>query len=201
RPLAPSSLGPDAASDPPPTPALRAAAERGRLIHALFERLPALAPDARASAAADWLAAAAPHLAPEARDAIARDVLAVLETPDWAPLFAPEALAEAPIAAVIEAGLVVSGTVDRLLVTPGRVRLVDFKTSRRAPASLDDVPPYHLRQIAAYAAALSVVFPGRAIEAGLLYTAGPRLFTLDAALLARHKPGLAEAEQSLGPGA
>uniref|UniRef100_UPI0035C9F3AD double-strand break repair helicase AddA n=1 Tax=uncultured Sphingomonas sp. TaxID=158754 RepID=UPI0035C9F3AD len=36
RPLAPSSLGEDAVGDAPPTPALRAAAERGRLIHALF---------------------------------------------------------------------------------------------------------------------------------------------------------------------
>ena len=34
---------------------LRAAAERGRLLHALFERLPAVTPDARAAAAERWL--------------------------------------------------------------------------------------------------------------------------------------------------
>ena len=36
------SIGEDAVADPPPSPAMRAAAERGRLLHALFERLPAL---------------------------------------------------------------------------------------------------------------------------------------------------------------
>ena len=34
---------------------MRAAAERGRLIHALFERLPGVAPDSRAAAADRWL--------------------------------------------------------------------------------------------------------------------------------------------------
>jgi hypothetical protein len=53
--------------------------------------------------------------------------------------------------------------------------VIDFKTARRAPATLDDIPPYHLRQMAAYAAALTVIFPGRRIEAALLYTAGPTL--------------------------
>lgn len=199
RPLAPSSLGADAASDPPPTPVLRAAAERGRLVHALFERLPALPREAREPAALAWLATAAAERAEAERAAIVADVCAVLDTPDWAPLFAPEALAEAPIAAVIGEGLVVSGTVDRLLVLPDRVRLVDFKTSRRAPASLDEIPRYHLRQMAAYAAALAVIFPGRTIEAGLLYTAAPRLFTLDTATLAGHKPRLVPPEQSLAP--
>ncbi len=97
-------------------------------------------------------------------------------------------------------GLVVAGTVDRLLVLPDRVRVIDFKTSRRAPASAGDIPDYHLRQMAAYAAALAAIFPGRAVEAGLLYTAGPVLFALTADQLAAHKPGLAGDEQSyLGP--
>ncbi len=38
---------------------------------------------------------------------------------------------------------------------------------------------------------------GRAIEAALLYTAGPNLFAIDAAMLEAHKPGFAGGEQSL----
>ena len=38
--------------------AMRAAAERGRWLHALFERLPALAPSQRDAAANRWLAQA-----------------------------------------------------------------------------------------------------------------------------------------------
>jgi ATP-dependent helicase/nuclease subunit A len=123
-------------------------------------------------------------------------VCGIIGDPRFAALFGPESLAEAPVTAVIEGGLVVSGTVDRLLVGPERVRVVDFKTGRRAPMSLGEVPDYHLRQMAAYAAALSVIFPDRSVEAALLYTSGPVLFDLPADLLAGHKPGLAGTEQS-----
>ncbi|AXJ96173.1 MULTISPECIES: double-strand break repair helicase AddA [unclassified Sphingomonas] len=196
RPLAPSALGEDEVSDPPPGPAMRAAAERGRLYHALFERLPAVAPPDRVRAADQWLASAGGLDDPRARADIVDCVLSILDDARFIDLFGPAALAEAPIAATLDDGTVVSGTVDRLLVTADAVRVVDFKTGRRPPASADDIPPYHLAQIGAYAAALAVVFPGRRVEAGLLYTAGPRLFDLTPAILAAHKPGLRRPQQS-----
>ncbi len=201
RPLAPSSLGEDLVADPPPTPAMRAAAERGRLLHALFERLPAVAPEARRAAAERWLAGPGAVANPAERMALADAALAVTENPGFADLFGPASLGEAPIAAVVGDGVVVSGTVDRLVVTDTHVRVIDFKTGRRAPASLDAIPPYHLRQMAAYAAALRVIFPGRTIEAGLLYVAGPVLHLLPPALLEAHKPGFVPTEQSLASNA
>ncbi|MDO7842771.1 double-strand break repair helicase AddA [Sphingomonas immobilis] len=196
RPLAPSSLGEDAVADPPPGPAMRAAAERGRLLHALFERLPQVAPETRRQAADRWLATAGGVAEQPERAEIIATVLAVLEDQRFADLFAADALAEAPIAAVVGDGIVVSGTVDRLLVTPERIRVIDFKTGRHAPATAADAPPYHLRQMAAYVAALGVIFPGRTVEAALLYTAGPSLIALSADDLAPHKPGFAGTEQS-----
>ena len=198
RPLAPSALGDDAVAEPPTTPALRAAAERGRLLHSLFERLPSVSPAERAAAAERWLAGAGGVGDPARRAELVAAALAVTEDPRFAELFGPMSLGEAPIAAVVGDGLVVSGTVDRLVVTPGHARVVDFKTGRRAPASLAEIPPYHLRQMAAYAAALAVIFPGRVIEAGLLYAAGPVLHLLPADLLLAHKPGFTDMEQSLG---
>ena len=197
RPLAPSSLGADAVAEPPPTAAMRAAAERGRLHHALFERLPAVPPPERAAAAERWLAHAGGVADPVERTAIAAGVCAILDDPRFAELFAPGVLAEAPLTAVVADGVVVSGTVDRLLVAPDRVRIVDFKTGQQVPAGAEAVPRYHLRQMAAYVAALGVIFPGRTIEAALLYTAGPSLIALPAALLDAHKPGLPQEEQRL----
>ena len=196
RPLAPSALGEDAVSDPPPGPALRAAAERGRLIHALFQRLPPVAPDQRAAAADRWLATVGGVEDAVERARLIGDVSAIIDDPDFAALFGVDALAEAPIAATLQDGLVVSGTVDRLLVAPDVIRVVDFKTGRRVPERLADVPAYYLRQMAAYAAALGVIFPGRRIEAALVYTAGPVLFDLPVALLEKHKPRFAAREQS-----
>ena len=85
-------------------------------------------------------------------------------------------------------GSVISGTVDRLLVLPDRIRLVDFKTGRAVPRTLAELPPSHLRQMAAYVAALEVIFPGRAIEAALLYTSGPVLHRLSDDMLAPFLP-------------
>jgi ATP-dependent helicase/nuclease subunit A len=196
RPLSPSALGDDAVSDPPPTPAMRVAAERGRLIHALFERLPAVAAPDRVAAADRWLAKAGGVDDASARADIVRSVVAVLDDPRFAELFGADTLAEAPIAATLPNGIVVSGTVDRLLIEADRIRVVDFKTGRRAPGGLDDVPDYHLKQMAAYAEALGVIFPGRSVEAALLYTAGPRLIVLSDATLAANKPHYRPAEQS-----
>ncbi|RZL76415.1 MAG: double-strand break repair helicase AddA, partial [Sphingomonas sp.] len=196
RPLSPSALGEDAVSDPPPTPEMRLAAERGALIHKLLERLPAVDGGSRAAAADRWLGQAGGVSDPAARAEIAASAIGVIEDPRFADLFGIDSLAEAPIAATLADGIVVSGTVDRLLIGAETIRVIDFKTGRRAPRGLDEVPDYHLKQMAAYAAALRVIFPGRTIEAALLYTAAPRLIAISADMLDRHKPRYAMTEQS-----
>lgn len=200
RPLAPSSLGEDMVSDPPPTPAMRAAAERGRLIHCLLERLPPVAADQRRGAAERWLIQAAGVEDAALRADVTGAVFAILDDPAFAPLFGPDSLAEVPIAATLANGLVVSGRVDRLLIGAEEIRLIDYKTGRRAPGGIDDVPVFHLAQMAGYAAALEVIFPGRAVSVSLLYTAGPRLITVPDAVLGTHKPRYRDGEQSLALG-
>ena len=193
RPLAPSSLGEEDYADPPPSAALREAAERGRLLHALFERVPGVPESERAERSDRWLERSAGIADPERRRELVRDACAIVADPLYAELFGPDSLAEAPIAAVIGDGLVVSGTVDRLLVGETRILFADFKTGRRVPERLEDIPSAHLRQMAAYSEALRVIFPGRKVEAKLLYTAGPILHDLPADLLERHLPALAPA--------
>jgi ATP-dependent helicase/nuclease subunit A len=188
RPLAPSALGEDDVSDPPPSPALREAARRGRLLHQLFERLPDVPPEERESRADRWLVHAAGVDDSGLRQRLIADACRIIADPAHAEMFGPDALAEAPIAAVVRGGLVVSGTVDRLLVRPDRIVVADFKTGRRAPLSPEEIPAPHLRQMAAYAEALRVIFPGRPVEARLLYTAAPVLHALSDALLARYLP-------------
>ncbi|MET0271294.1 MAG: double-strand break repair helicase AddA [Sphingomonas sp.] len=199
RPLAPSAGARDRVADPPPNAAMRVAADRGRLLHALFERLPAIAPDDRADAADRWLAGAAGVTDPAERRRLIADACKIIGDARFADLFRPGALAEAPIAAVVD-GRVIAGTVDRLLVTDERILVVDFKTTRRVPAGLDAVPPLHAEQMAAYRDALEAVFPGRTVEAALLYTSGPSLITLPPDFLDAHKPGLTGEEQILSLG-
>jgi ATP-dependent helicase/nuclease subunit A len=169
---------------------MRAAARRGAALHALFERLPEIAPASRGAVAMAYVAAGFPDLDAEALVATA---LGVLDDPRFAPVFAADALAEAPIAAVV-GDLVIAGTVDRLLVSDDEVLVVDFKTGRRVPADANGIDVYHLKQMAAYAAALTRVFPGRAVRAALLYTEAPLLLAIPDAMLALHRP---EADLSL----
>ncbi|KMS59099.1 ATP-dependent exonuclease [Novosphingobium barchaimii LL02] len=190
RPLAPSALGEDDAPDPPfPPGAGSDAARRGTLVHKLLERLPEVVPDARESAGSAWLERHAADLGNEDRAAMLGSAMAVLGNPAWADLFAPDSLAEVPVAAVV-GGQVVAGTIDRLVIEPTRIRVVDYKSARRPPESLDKVPKGVLRQMGAYAAALEATFPGRDVEVALLYTAVPLLIEVPAEVLALHKPDL-----------
>jgi ATP-dependent helicase/nuclease subunit A len=188
RPLAPSSIGEDDVADPPPGPAQRAAALRGRLLHQLFERLPGAPPAGRRALALSWLEHSAGVADEALRESLADDSCRVIEDPRFAALFGADALAEAPIAAVVAGGAVVSGIVDRLLVRDEGILLADFKTGRRVPATAAEIPAAHLRQMAAYRAALRIIFPDRPVAAALLYTAGLALHPLSDALLDAYAP-------------
>ncbi|MXP42447.1 double-strand break repair helicase AddA [Altererythrobacter soli] len=196
RPLAPSAVGHDQGADPPFPPGADAlAARRGVLIHKLLERLPELPPEEREGRAREWLSRQAADVPDPDREAMLSSALAVLSEPGWAEIFSPHALAEVPLAATV-GGQVIAGTADRLLVEPDRVLVVDFKTARRPPTGLADMPNSTLRQMAAYAAALGVIYPGRRIEAAVLYTQTPLLVPIPAETLAEHKAGLAAGEES-----
>jgi ATP-dependent helicase/nuclease subunit A len=124
--------------------------------------------------------------------------LAVIDHPGFAAIFSPEALAEVPLAATI-GGVVVAGTADRLLIESDTITVVDFKTTRRPPASLDAIPSATLRQMAAYVAALEAIYPDHAVRAGVLYTHAPVLFEIPADKVAAHKQQLDTAQQSYIP--
>ena len=114
----------------------------------------------------------------ERANEIASAALNVIDDPRFADLFTPDALAEAPIAATLADERVIAGTVDRLCIGSNVVRVIDFKTGRSVPASVDALPPAHVAQMKAYVDALGVIFPDHRIEAALLYTHGPTLIAL-----------------------
>ena len=174
RPLAPSAIAADDESAPPPSEAMRAAAQRGTWVHHLLERLPSVDPASRATAADRWLERSAGLAGANARREIVEQVCGIIADSRFSALFGGGSLGEAPLAATLGDGRVIAGTVDRLLVEDQRVSVIDFKTGR-VPASDADIPAAHRAQMRAYADALRIIFPGREIRAALLYTAGPKL--------------------------
>ncbi len=161
--------------------------KRGRLIHRLLQSLPEVAPERRASTARAWLARPAHGLSPEARDEMVAEVLGVLDHPEYGHLFGPGSRAEVPLTGLV-AGRVISGQVDRLLISSGAVTVLDYKTNRPVPRDPSAVPAIYLKQMAAYRAVLRLIYPDLSVRCVLLWTDGPRLMTLEDTVLDRYTP-------------
>ena len=156
--------------------------KRGNLIHRLLQSLPDLAPADREHRARAFLALPGHDLAPEEQAEIHAAVFKVLNDPAFAALFVPEARAEVALAGEVRRGETphaISARLDRLLVTENEVLVIDFKTNRPPPKTPAEVAPAYLMQMAAYRALLAQIYPGRQIRAGLLWTDGPTLMSLE----------------------
>ena len=197
-PLRPSSAL-DAA-DAEPTRGGEAASGRdartiGRLVHALLESLPECPPAHRRAAAERLVSSRGAALQADRRTALVDDVLAILDAPALAPLFAPGSRAEAPIAGTLRLGPdgaahPVSGQIDRLAVTPDAVLVADYKTGSPGPA--ESAPETYVAQLAVYRALLTQLYPDRPVRCLLVWTSGPKVVEIQApqleAALARIKP-------------
>lgn len=158
---------------------------RGDIVHRLLQLLPDLPTSERAAGAAALLARE-PDLTDAQRTEMAAAALSVLEDSRFAEVFGPGSRAEVAVAgtaAALPPGLRISGRIDRLVVLPDRVLVVDFKTNRPSPDRIEDADPAYLRQMALYAAVLADIFPGRRIEAAIVWTDGPKLMPAPEILL------------------
>lgn len=190
RPLAPSRFEGEAGQEPPALSPLvpdgLSRFKRGLLIHRLLETLPELEAEEWDAAARRFLANPAEALAPEAQDEIWAATKAVLEAPDFAPLFGPGSRAEVPVAGLVQTPRgphPMNGQIDRLVETETEILIVDYKTNRPAPVRAEEVSPAYVAQLAAYRALLAEVYGQKTIRCALLWTDGPRLMEIPAPML------------------
>jgi ATP-dependent helicase/nuclease subunit A len=158
---------------------------RGELIHKLFQVLPDLPADARRDAAGRLLERERDVGVDQRAEMIAA-VFGVLDDPRFAAVFGPGSRAEVALAGSapeLPAGVAVSGRLDRLVVDAERVLVIDYKTNRPAPDRAEDADLAYLRQMSVYVAVLRAVYPGRRVEAALVWTDGPRLTPLSPQLV------------------
>ena len=158
---------------------------RGDLIHRLLERLPDIAPADRADAAVRLLSRETDLDAAQRAEMIAA-AFSVLDDARFAPVFGPGSRAEVALtgsAPDLPPGVAINGRIDRLVVTPDRVLVIDYKTNRPAPAALDAVDPAYVLQAAVYVAVLKRLYPDRPVEAALVWTDGPKLMPIPQAML------------------
>jgi ATP-dependent helicase/nuclease subunit A len=111
------------------------------------------------------------------REEAVSEARGVLESPELQWIFDQSALAEVSIHAEI-AGKPLLGTIDRLIVRDDAIIAVDYKTNMAVPGSPDQCPEGLQRQMGAYAVALKQIYPDRAVETGILWTANRTYMTL-----------------------
>jgi ATP-dependent helicase/nuclease subunit A len=163
------------------------ARQRGTLVHRLLQSLPDLPTDRRSDAALKYLARNAGGWAVGDREALASGVLTLLGDPRFAPVFGPGSRAEVSIAGRLKRPgrppALVSGQIDRLVITPGEVLIVDYKTNNAPPTAPAAAPLTYVRQLALYRAVLGKLYPQLPIRAALLWTETPELMEISAPVM------------------
>ncbi len=146
--------------------------ERGILIHHILQQLPDLK-------AEDWegyigqtvaRAGGAPNVAAE--------ISRLITLPGFAELMPLNGVSEVPLMVEVAGGQTERRRVDRLVPVGEGYLVVDYKTDREVPASVETCNPVYLRQMAAYRAALRKIYPGRPLRLALLWTAAPALMEI-----------------------
>jgi ATP-dependent helicase/nuclease subunit A len=140
-------------------------------LHLLLEHLPNYPPER-------WEEIAG-HLLPDSTElAYSADIepvfdeaVRVLSNTDLAPIFADTSLAEVPLTAPVPGfERPFYGIIDRLIPDGDRILAVDFKSNLLVPTKAEDTPEGVLRQLGAYDAMLSAIYPGLRVETAVLWT-------------------------------
>ena len=163
------------------------ALQRGTLVHRLLQSLPDIATDRRRDAAQKFLARNASTWDEAERAELAETVLALIADARFAAVFAEGSRAEVAIVGRLDLPgrpqALISGQIDRLVVTPNEVLIVDFKTNHAPPDLAAEAPSAYIRQLALYRAVLRKLYPQHAIRAALLWTESTDLMEISAPAL------------------
>jgi ATP-dependent helicase/nuclease subunit A len=165
--------------------------QRGLAVHRLLQYLPEIQEHLRRPAARRFLGPLFVGADASQIDALVEETEAVLGDPLLAEVFGPGSRAEVPVVGLIDGRdgpQVVSGQVDRLVVTDDAVLVIDYKTNRPPPASESGVAAVYMRQMASYRAVLQRIYPRRRVECFLLWTVGPKFMRLSEEGLAGAAP-------------
>lgn len=156
---------------------------RGNLTHALLQYLPNLDISKRESAGIAYLDKQATSISNDIKNSILSETLTILNDPQFESFFSTNSMAEVPVTGVIKnsngTSDIVSGQIDRLLVTDDCVWIVDFKSNRPPPKDIKNVPLQYWNQLKSYKTLMADIYPNHNIRCALLWTDGPHIMELD----------------------
>lgn len=146
---------------------------RGSLIHKILQFLPENSAD-KAKIIDEYMQNNAIDFSERERLIIKNEILKLLQKEECADLFMAESKAEVPVFGVVE-GKIISAQIDRLVVLPDKIKIVDFKTNRPAAKNIEDTPEIYRRQLETYRKLIQQIYPHRKVETYILWTNEARL--------------------------
>ncbi len=152
--------------------------KRGNIIHKLLQTLPDIDPKIWEEKIAQFLSRPSHNLSEQDQNNILQETLNILRHPVFAPVFGEGSRAEVSITGVVN-NQVLSGQIDRLLVTDTEILIIDYKTNRPPPKKASDVPQIYIDQMNAYASAIRHIYPDKPIKKALIWTNTALLMPLD----------------------
>lgn len=146
---------------------------RGAIIHKLLQFLPQNNEN-KESLIEEYLEKNAEDLSIFQKKQIKTEVLNLLNNVEFAEIFGKNSKPEVPIMGEVD-GKIVSAQLDRLVILPDKVLIVDFKTNRPAAQTLENTPATYINQLSMYAKLLNKIYQGKRVETYILWTNEARL--------------------------
>ena len=157
----------------------------GRLVHALLQHLPSIAPQRRREVAERFVAARGRGFAADHRHLLVERALAIIDAPDLAVLFGPRSQAEVAVAGRVRRAdgsfVEIVGQIDRLAETESEIFIADYKSGAARAAA--DTPLAYVAQLALYRQAVAPLYPDHEIRAFLVWIEAAEAVEIDAAAL------------------
>lgn len=157
------------------------ALKKGNVTHKLLEVLPDIVPENRLSLAQEYLEKTCPEWQASQREDILHRVLSIFSDERFSAFFKGEARAEVSIAGRLDiksGSMLVTGQVDRLIISDTRVTILDYKTNRQVPTNLAEVPQEYVTQLALYRDLVARIYPNKIVSSALLWTQTPDLMEI-----------------------
>ena len=142
--------------------------KRGTSVHNLLQSLPTIAPEKQLAFAQTEA------LRLNLDRATAISLVELINMPEFEMFFGPNSQAEVEISGFRADGSQVNGRIDRLVEGSAEITLLDYKSDRFVPDSIEADNPYML-QILAYAELVKAAYPDHSVKAALLWTQNARL--------------------------